>query len=712
VLTPDPLAAVFTPRRIALVGASERPGSVGALLWRNLDGFPGEVVPVGHSAATVGGRPTVASLRDIRGDVDLAVVAVPAPAVPGVLRDAAAKGVRAAVVISGGFAETGRAGEELQREMMTAARNGGVRVVGPNCFGVQNGDLPLNASIAEGTPRSGGGISLVTQSGAYGMAVHSLGVDEHAGFAKIYAAGNKADLTDAELLRYLGGDPASRTLCFFLESLPDGREFYRSACAVTPEKPVIVARTGRSGAGRRAAVSHTAALAGDERMWRAAFERAGVIVARSGLEMLDAARVLSGQAAPAGPRAAVITNSGGTGVELTDLLADEGIDVPELSAALRERVRTLLPPFASPRNPVDITPVWREFAALYPTLVDLLARSGEVDVVVPVLLQRAATEPVARAVADAATRLRDDGVTVPIVVCWVAPRAARAGADLLQQAGVPCLDWPERTARAVGHAARYGTARTRVRPPPRDPDRPPGLPPLTDGPMDVEEAGLLLAEAGIPTVPGRICADAAATEAAGAEFGYPCVAKVVHAAFVHKSRAGGVRTGLGDATRLRAAAAELLALGPGARVLVQPQRSGIEVLVGGVRDPQFGPMVVAGLGGVFAEALDDIALGPAPLRRADAARLLAGLRGHSVLTGAVGAEPVDEDALCALIGAVGDLLAAVPEVAELDLNPVLASAQGAVVVDWRLLIDKAGQGGREAAADSSRGDAEMTPRGP
>ena len=681
------LSAVFEPRRVALVGASDQPGKTGELFWRNLSGFPGEVVPVTRSAPTVAGHKAYPTLMAVPGHVDLAVVVVPAPAVPTVMRDAAAKGVPAVVVISGGFAESGPEGRRLQDDLIAASRAGGVRVVGPNCFGVQNCDLPLNASLAAGTPRGGGGISLVTQSGAYGMAIHSLGVDEHVRFAKVYAAGNKADIRDAELLGYLGEDTASRTLCFFLESLPDGRAFFEAACAVTPNKPVIVAKTGRSAAGVRAAQSHTAGLAGSERVWRAAFEQAGVILTRSGLEMMDVARALDAQPAPVGLRVAVITNSGGTGVELADLLADEGLEVPEFSTTLQDELRAMLPPYASPRNPVDITPVWSRFAELYPMLVERLARSGEVDAVVPVLLQRsAADEQVAVGVRDAVARLKADRVPVPVYVCWVAPRTSRANADLLQEAGVPCFEWPERTARALGHAARYGAARVRVRPPLAARTRPAGLPPISPGWLESDAAAGILADAGIPTVAGRTCVTVDEAETAAEDLGYPIVGKVLHPSLMHKSDAGGVRVGLLDRAAVRDAAAELISLVRGARVLIQRQAVGTEVIVGGVRDPQFGPAVLVGLGGVFVEAIDDVVLGLAPLRHEDARRLLRGLRGYGMLSGVRGVQSVDLDALSALICAVGDLLAAVPEIAELDLNPVLATASGCVAVDWRILV--------------------------
>ena len=386
----DGLAAVFEPRRVALVGASDRPGSVGRLLWDNLAAFPGEVVPVSQSAR-VGGRLAYPDLRDVPGPVDLAVIATPAATVPGIVAAAAAKHVAAVIVLSAGFAEAGEAGAGLQADAVAAARAGGVRLVGPNCFGIQNAGLPLNASIAAGLPRGGGGVALVTQSGSYGMAVHALGQDEGLRVAKVFAAGNKADISDAELLAYLRDDPGTSVICLLLESITDARRFFTEACLATPRKPVIAVVGGRSGAGQRAAVSHTAALASDDAVRDAALRQAGVVRVRTGLQMLDAARALSSQPVPRGPRVAVVTNSGGTGVELTDLLADQGLTVPELSEPLQQELRAIMPGYASARNPVDMTPAWHLFATVYPAAVEMLARSGEVDVVVPVLLQRSAS---------------------------------------------------------------------------------------------------------------------------------------------------------------------------------------------------------------------------------------------------------------------------------------------------------------------------------
>jgi acetyltransferase len=660
------LSALFAPRRVALVGASDRRGTLGAVLAANLASYPGEVVMVGAGA----------TLRDVEGEIDLAVVAVPAAAVPAVAADAAARGVRAMVVLSGGFAETGPEGAALQAELVAAARGPGgpVRVIGPNCFGIQNCDLPLNASMATGLPRGGGGICLVSQSGAYGMAIYTLATDERARFAKIVAPGNTCDVTIAEILAELRDDPSSATLCFLLESLADGRAFVEQARLATPDKPVIVAKTGRSEAGARAAASHTAALAGSRAVWRGVFRQAGIVEVASGQELLDAARALDGQPLPRGSRVGIVTNSGGVGVELADLLADEGLTVPALSAPLRERIRAMLPAFASPLNPVDVTPVWSRYVELYPALTDLLARSGEVDVVVPILLQRAAMDaPMARALREVVGGLRSDRVEVPVAVCWVAPRDARPNADLLQEAGVPCFEWPARTARAVGHARRYATARRRATPPPAAP-----VPLRRPVPTDPAGGAELLARFGIRTVRSAVCGTV--EEAVRAADSYPAVVKLAAAA--HRTELDGVRMGLRGTAEVEAAAGELLGLGHGG-VLVQPQLDGTEVVVGALRDPVFGPVVMVGLGGIWVEVLADVAFALAPLHRAEARELLAGLRGHRVLTGARGGPPVDLDALADVVVGAGNLLAAAPGIDGLDLNPVLATGDGVVVVDWK-----------------------------
>lgn len=693
----DGIAAVFAPRRVALVGASDRPGSVGRLLWDNLASFPGEVIPVSQ-AGRVGGQVAYPDLREVPGPVDLAVIATPAGTVPAIVRAAAAKGVAAAVVLSAGFAETGDEGAKLQEEAVAAARAGGVRLVGPNCFGVQNARLPLNASIAAGTPRAGG-VTIVTQSGSYGMAVHALGQDEGLRVAKVYAAGNKADITDGELLACLREDPDTSVICLLLESITDARRFFTEACLTTPRTPVIAVVGGRTSAGQRAAVSHTAALATDDAVRDAALRQAGVVRVRTGLQALDAARALSSQPAPRGPRVAVVTNSGGTGVELADLLADEGLIVPELSAPLQAELRAIMPGYASARNPVDMTPAWHLFGTVYPQAIELLARSGEVDVVVPVLLQRSASPEVAAAVRDAARRLRADSVPVPVYVCWVAPRAADAHADVLRDAGIPCFAWPERTARAAGAAVRCGERMSGPAPGvvPAAAGRAPAAGPAraaaaaraaatADGLLDSEAARALLAGAGIPVIQTVRCRNADTAAVAAGRLGYPAVVKVDHPELTHKSDAGGVRINLTSPADVVTAANEMFGLASGAAVLVQHQHEGIELVVGALRDPEFGPVVLAGLGGVLVEARRDVQLAVAPVDTAQALAMLRSLRGAAILGGVRGSAPVDLSPVAEVIVRVSELIAEDPALAELDLNPVLAGETGCVAVDWRIRV--------------------------
>lgn len=654
------------------------------MLWTNLAGFPGEVVPVSRTSETIDGQPAYTSLRDVPGSADLAVVAVPAAAALEVLQDAIAAGVRAVVLVSAGFAETGPAGAELQDQLTRAARAGGVLLVGPNCLGVQNCGLPLNASLASGMTGGGGGISLITQSGSYAMAVHAMSSEEGLDFAIAYSSGNRADIDDSEVLDYLRGDDRTDVVCVFTESLGDGRAFLEAARRTTRVKPVIVAAVGRSEAGARAAASHTAALAADRHAWDDVLRGAGVTVTRSGIEMLDAARALGKQPLPLGHRAAIITNSGGTGTELSDLLADEGVVLPEFSEGLRTRLAELLPDYASTANPVDITPVWSRFAELYPAVLDILARSGEVDLVMPVLLHRSAEDAaVAEGIVRTVESLRKDGVTVPVYVCWVARRSAWPVAALLQSAGIPCLEWPPRAARAVGHAVRYGEFWQLMPSEPPDPTAVPQrlLPPSVG--IDAEATYGFLVENGIPMIHTSFVEDSPGAVAAARRIGYPVVLKVDHPDLSHKSDAGGVRLNLTDDDDVAGAASALLSLAPGARLVVQPMSTGVEVVIGGIREPTFGPVVVFGLGGVLVEFLDDVRFAAAPLTAAYAARLVSAPRGAAILDGVRGKPPSDVGALAALVRTVGDLMAAYPDLIELDLNPVLAGQTGCAAVDFR-----------------------------
>ncbi len=673
------LDALFNPTRVAIVGASDQPGKVGAVLWRNLASFEGEIVPVTRSSETVGGVRAFPSLLDVEGKVDLAVLAIPSRAAPAVAREAAAKEVGVMVVLAGGFAETGDEGAALQAELVEAA--GRVRIVGPNCFGVQNMARRLNASITPAGDTKAGGIALITQSGAYGMAIHAMAPDEHLEFGKVYSSGNKADIGDDEVVRYLHRDPDTDVICLLAESVTDGAELAAAIRDASPTMPVIITKTGRSDAGARAASSHTGSMATNDAIFRAAMNQAGAIIARTGLEMLDVARVLAGQPLPSGNRAAIITNSGGTGVEMVDMLADEGIDVPVLSPALRSRIAERLPAFASAANPVDMTPIWPRFAELYPWLIDTLARSGEVDLVIPVLLQRAAMDEAnLAAIRNTVGILRDDGIDVPVYCCWVAPRAERPKADLLQSSGIPCLEWPERTARTIGHVVRYVGARDRILPRPVLPA--PTVSRFPHGPLPAMEAAALLAEFGIATVESRLCRSESDAVSGASELGGKIVMKTADPSIAHRTEVKGVRVNLRSESEVVAAYRDLARLS--SAVLIQPQVSGVEMVVGGLRDASFGAVVMVGLGGMAVELWEDVSFALAPVGREEAIRMMERLRGYPLLRGYRNQPGVDIDVLAGVISGVSRLLIAHPEVEEIDLNPVMATEGGAVPVDWKI----------------------------
>ena len=680
--------ALFTPARVAVVGASATKGKAGHVAMSNLlsevSGFRGEVIPVHPKEREILGRRAFASLGEIPGGADLAVVVTPPATLPAVMEDCVSAKVATALVITSGFAETGSEGEALQDRMTGIAREGGVRVVGPNCFGVLNAHTGLNASIALGLPAPGG-ISLITQSGAYGMAAFTHSRENAIGFAKVASPGNKADVTEVDLLSVFGEDDETRVIAMLLESFSDGRGFFEAAQAVTPNKPIVLLKTGRGEAAKRGAASHTAALAGDTAIASAALEQAGIIVVRDGLALLDVASALDRQPPLAGKRVGIISNSGGTGVELADLIEEGGLRVPKLSEALRTRIAALLPAYASAQNPIDMTATWSRYPDMYGGAMRALLESDEVDAVVIVLLQRSAQMPeVTERVIAEHERAREAGCRKPVHVCWVASGEADANRMKLLEAGISCEPWTERTARCL-----LSTLRPEIHALPQiktDAGAKPDAP-AHDGWLPTAAVFAALEKENLPLAPWRIAESAPQASAAADELGFPVVMKSERAGLVHKSDAGGVVLGLGDRDAVETTFAQFeQRLGPGP-VLIQAQADpGIELIVGGHRDPQFGPVVLFGLGGVWVEALQDVALRLAPVGEAEARGMIARLKGHALLDGLRGTPAVDRAALAALIARVSAWFAASPWADELDINPLIAGPMGLTIVDARIRL--------------------------
>lgn len=678
--------ALFNPRRVAVVGASETPGKAGALFLRNLtlpeSGFKGEVVGVHPTATELLGVPAFPRLVLAPAPVDLAVVVTPPATMPSVIEDCGRAKVPVAVIITGGFAETGAEGAALQQKTIETARAGGVRLVGPNCFGVISTRSGLNASLSIGLPKEGG-VALVTQSGGYGMAAYSRSMDEGTGFSKIIALGNRADVNEADILAYLGADPETRAIALLLESIHDGRRLFETIASITPTKPVVALKTGRHPGAQRAAASHTAALSSDAMVVDAALRQAGAHVVDDGLSLLEVSASLDRQPPMRGKKVAIVTNSGGAGVELTDLLEGRGLAVPALSAPLQERIAAALPPFGSAVNPVDVTTDWGRFAAMYGASIEALMTSDEVDAVVPVLLQRSALMPeVAEAIIDACGKSRDAGSTKPLHVCWVAPRAADGNRARLLKAGIPCHLWPAGAATALaGVAARPAIKR------PKATIAPIAAPTACDaeGWVSAQQAFSMLERAGFPVAPFTIVSSAEEAAAKGEQMGFPIVLKAERPGLTHKSDKDAVRVGLCDGDAASRAFVDFeRRLRPGPALLQRQAPSGLELIIGGRRDPFFGPIILVGLGGVLVDVFNDVALRLAPIGAHEARAMLEELKCRRLFQGFRGAPPLDVEKFGDLLANMSQWFEAASWLAELDVNPVLASGDSFTIVDVRM----------------------------
>jgi len=468
---PDPLKnefqvldALFNPKSIALFGASNQPGKVGYVCLKNLQGaYPGKIYPIHPEEKEILGLPAYSNLNQVPGPIDLAFIIVPVEAVRSVIDQCGRKGVPGGVLITSGFAEVGPAGKALQDEVARRAKGWGLRLMGPNCFGVLNCTAKLNASIAVIMPEGGGKISFVVQSGAYGMAVCALARDHHLKVAKIVGLGNKCDLKDDEILRYLAEDPETQVIGFYCESIEEESAFFAEAKRLSLRKPIVICKQGRTPDGQRSIRSHTATSPGSFALQRAAFEGAGMIRVANGVEMFQVAKALAWQPLPQGDRVAIVTNSGGTAVELTDFCAEKGLSVPELSSNLQEKLKSLMPAYATVKNPVDMTTIWPRFVEVYPKCIESFYESPEIDIIIPILLHRSAMmREVSAAVRDAVHRCqREKGIRKPTYVCWASSREYIANMEILESGEIPCFEWPEQTSRVASLIYQYTGFRNR-----------------------------------------------------------------------------------------------------------------------------------------------------------------------------------------------------------------------------------------------------------
>ncbi|MGE3621628.1 MAG: acetate--CoA ligase family protein [Acidimicrobiia bacterium] len=697
------IARLLAPRSVAVVGASRSPGTVGHQVLRNLlaGGFAGPVYPVNPSAAHVASVVAYPTVLDVPGPVDLAVVAVPAAAVPEVLGQCARAGVAGVVVLSAGFGETGAARAEA--ELRALVRSHGMRLVGPNCIGIVNTAVGLDATFSPHLPAPGR-IAMLSQSGALGIALLERSARMGLGVSTFVSVGNKADVSGNDLLEHWEHDPATDVVLLYLESFGNPRRFARIARRVSAVKPIVAVKSGRSAAGMRAASSHTAAMASSDVAVDALFRQAGVIRVDTLDELFDMALVLSAQPLPAGPRVAIVGNSGGPGILAADACNAAGLEVVELSTATQAALRATVDPHAAVANPVDL--VASATPDAYERALDLVLADDGVDAVIAVSTPTFAAPPAAVAEVLAGVAAR---TTKTVVGCFVAapevPALVTAGTgDRLVR--VPAFSSPEPAARALGHAARYAAWRRR---PAGDLPDLPGLDAdavraVARAALDRDPAGgwlppgevdAVLAAAGIPGLRSRQVRGAADAAAAADDLGYPVVLKAVGPTIVHKSDVGGVRLGLDTAGEV-AEAYEAMAASIGDAMtggLVQEMAApGVEAIVGVVQDPLFGPLVMFGTGGTLTELLGDRAFRILPVTDLDAAELVRSLRSSPLLFGYRGSPRVAVGAVEDVLQRVARVASLVGELAELEVNPLVASPAGAVAVDARIRVAPAPPG--------------------
>ena len=687
------VARVLRPRSVAVVGASARTGSVGGAILHNMleADFAGEVHVVSTRGGELEGLVAHRSVTDIAGELDLVVISVPADAVLDVARDCAAKGVRALVVVSAGFGEAGARGTERQRELMGICRAAGMRLVGPNCLGVMNTDpaLRLNATFGPVQPPRGR-VAFMSQSGALGIAIVDAMREEGLGLSSFVSVGNKADLSGNDFLAYWDRDELTDVILLYLESFGNPRRFSRVARDVASRKPIVAVKGGRSVVGARAAGSHTGALlAASDATVDALFAQAGVIRTDTLGELFDVAGLLSAQPPPAGPRVGVVTNGGGLGILCADACEAAGLEVVDTPQAAQRTLLAELPEGAAVANPLDL--LASASAEQFALAIDVLATSGAVDAIVVLYVPPLVTDPETVA---AAVRAAADRAVIPVIAVFATPEAPAP------VRGLPCFRFPEDAARALGRAARYGAWRRlpRGEVPDLDSDDTAAAAiiarALARGPgwLEPEEAASLLDCYGIAQPRHEVVADAAAATALARRWRCPIALKGVAPGLVHRSDAGAVATGLRGARTIERAAATMAtrmqeAGHPPTGFLVQAMADhGVELLVGAVADPTFGPVVAVAAGGTAAELLGDTALRLTPLTDRDAHDMVRELRTFPLLSGYRGAPPADVAAVEQTLLRLGALMDAHHEVAEIECNPLIVTPQGAIAVDVRARV--------------------------
>jgi acetyltransferase len=699
------LGSFFKPKVVAVIGASEKPGGVGRALLENLGTFSGTLYPVNAMRDEVLGKKAYRNIASVPTQVDLALIATPAVTVPGIIRECVAAGVKAAIVISAGFKESGAVGTDLERQILESTKGTALRVIGPNCLGVMAPHINLNATFSKDMAKSGN-VAFLTQSGALGTAIIDWSLKEKVGFSAFVSIGSMLDIGWGDLIRYLGDDPQTHSIMIYMESVGNAPAFLAAVREVAPIKPIVVIKVGRTDAAAQAAASHTGALTGSDEVLDAAFKRAGVLRVETIEEFFSMAKVLAKQPLPRGPRLSIVTNAGGPGVLATDMLVECGGQLAVPSPETLSELNKVLPAHWSHSNPIDI--LGDADAARYAAAVAVAARDPGADGVLVILTPQAMTDPIATADLMR-TYAHMEGK--PLLTSWMGGTRAKTGRVILTEAGIPMFDYPDEAARAFANMWHYTESRL-----PRAQLEPPGEKPAPFAPEPDEarvadliaavrrRKGTLLTEYeskqvlslyGIPTVETRLATTVAEAIAAAESINFPVVLKLHSDTITHKTDVGGVKLNIRDASEVRAAwtaieSAVKAKHGPGhfQGVTVQPMvmLKGCELILGSSLDPQFGPVLLFGAGGVLVEVFKDRALGLPPLDPYLARRLMEQTKIFKVLKGVRGRASVDMAALDQILVRFSRLVAEQRWIKEIDINPLLASPERILALDARIVL--------------------------
>src|SRR5579872_3698358 len=702
----QPLDVFFSPKTVAVIGATETPGSVGRTLLWNLvtNPFGGTVYPVNPKRPSVLGVKAYASVSDIPEQVDLAVIVTPPPSIPGIIRECGENGVRGAIVISAGFKEIGPEGAELERQLLKEAQAAGIRVIGPNCLGVMAPLTGMNATFATTIARPGS-VGFISQSGALCTAVLDWSLKEMVGFSAFISVGSMVDVGWGDLIYHLGNDPKTRSIVIYMESIGNARSFLSAAREVALTKPIIVIKPGRTAAAAKAAASHTGSLTGSDEVLEAAFRRSGVLRVNNIADLFYMAEVLSKQPSPKGPRLTIVTNAGGPGVLATDALIQGGGELADLSPETMEAYNAVLPATWSHNNPVDI--IGDASPERYAKALEIAAKDPHSDGMLVILTPQAMTDPT-RIAEQLKPLAKQEGK--PVIASWMGGVDVAEGEKILNRANIPTFPYPDTAARAFNYMWQYSYNLKGLYETPAMPEDSAGWTPdrktverliqkaRQEGHTILSEfdSKQVLSAYGIPVAQTVIArSEAEAVQAAGA-IGYPVVLKLYSETITHKTDVGGVQLNLcacDNVKRAYQAIEKSVTEKAGAEhfqgVTVQPMiqsKDAYELIMGSSLDPQFGPVLLFGTGGQLVEVFKDRSLALPPLNSTLARRMMEQTKIYKALKGVRGRRPIDLAALEQLMVRFSALVAEQRWIKEIDINPLLASPDGLMALDARIVV--------------------------